>query len=334
MVQTGGQAIGGRSMTGGAKAEEERASREATDWLILLQEEPEDADLRHRFQAWLTADPAHKAAWATTQRTADAIAATRPSGPGRTVVPDTRDRARRTRWTVAAAAAMAACLAILLVPDLAMHIQADHATATAETRVVDLTDGTRVVLAPESAIAVALQPDTRQVRLLAGEAFFQVSPDPDRPFRVDVRDVSATVLGTAFNIRREDGGASVALAEGRLEVAHTTARPPVSETLGPGQVVRVSWAGAVVRTERTPDDIAAWRAGRLVVNDETVAAVIDRLRPHYRGVILLADGDLAGRSVTGVYSLADPLAALRTIGQTHRAKVRRITPWMVVISGG
>ena len=98
--------------------------------------------------------------------------------------------------------------------------------------------------------------------------------------------------------------------------------------------MRVSWAGTVVRGERAPGDIAAWRDGRLIVNDETVAAVIDRLRPHYRGVILLADGDLAGRSVTGVYSLADPLAALRTIGQTHRAKVRRITPWMVVISGG
>ena len=325
-------------MTDRSDSEQLRASREATDWLILLQEAPEDPETRRRFEAWLNASPVHEASWAATQRTADALAAARPgrwtpvdacqsrhpSSAGQAVAPP------RRFWRLPATAA--AGLAILFAFGSVQYMRADYVTGTAEISVVDLADGSRVSLAPDSAIAIDFGPDTRRVRLLAGEAFFQVAADPDRSFRVEVRDLAAIVLGTAFNVRREDDGATVALAEGLLRVVHERARLPVSETLAPGDVVRVGSAGEIVRGDRAPDAIAAWRAGRLIAQDETVEAVVDRLRRHYRGIIFLMDRDLAGRSVTGVYNLADPLAALRAIGTSHGANVRQITPWIVVIS--
>lgn len=326
-------------MTDRSESERLRASREATDWLILLQEAPEDPETRRRFEAWLNASPVHESSWAATQHTAETIAAARP---GHRMPVNTRRFGHRSSagqgiarprrfWRLPAAAA--ACLAILFAFGSAQYMQADYVTGTAEIRVVDLADGSRVSLAPDSAIAIDFGPDTRRVRLLAGEAFFQVATDPDRSFRVEVRDLAAIVLGTAFNVRREDDGAAVALVEGLLRVVHETARPPVSETLTPGDVVRVSSSGAIARDERALDTIAAWRAGRLIARDETVEAVVDRLRRHYRGVIFLTDRDLAGRSVTGIYNLADPVAAVRAIGASHDANVRQITPWVVVISG-
>ena len=339
-------------MTEKPESEAERASREATDWLILLQEEPDDPNLRRGFEAWLTASPVHRNAWAATRHTADTIEAAsnrsveprapslererdaRPAGPHPGLASPPPVAARRFRWGFPAAAlAMAACLVLLFAPDLALQIEADHITGTAETRSLVLADGSRVVLAPDSAIALAFGPDERRVRLLAGEAFFEVAPNPDRPFRAEVREVSATVRGTAFNLLREDGRAGVTLAEGSLHVEHATAAPPVSETLEMGEVVRVTWAGEVTRGARPPEEIAAWRTGRLIAQDETVEAVVSRLRRYYGGTIILAGGDLARRSVTGVYNLRDPIEALRAIGHAHGAKVRQITPWVVVISG-
>ena len=57
----------------------ERASEQATDWLILLQDDPDDAELLARFEAWLAASPLHAEAWAVTDRVAGVIRRTPPA---------------------------------------------------------------------------------------------------------------------------------------------------------------------------------------------------------------------------------------------------------------
>ncbi|HAE02506.1 MAG TPA: hypothetical protein DCG04_13880, partial [Rhodospirillaceae bacterium] len=44
----------------------ETASREATNWLILLQDDPDDPDLQKEFAAWVNASPLHFQAWQAT----------------------------------------------------------------------------------------------------------------------------------------------------------------------------------------------------------------------------------------------------------------------------
>lgn len=52
----------------------EQVSKEATDWLVLLQEEPDEPALWQRFERWLAVAPENREAWAATQRTAGLIA--------------------------------------------------------------------------------------------------------------------------------------------------------------------------------------------------------------------------------------------------------------------
>ena len=318
---------------------EERASREATDWLILLQEMPNDEEVRERFEAWLAASSENEKAWETTARTSDlikAIGVEEPKASTIAVVPQdrlARPKTRRSlRWAVPAAAAIAACWAVIFGPNTVLALQSDHMTGTGEIMTLDLADGTQLVLAPETAIRIDIAPDKRTVELLKGEVYFDVASNPDRPFRVDVRNVEAVVLGTAFVVRRNDTGAWVALEEGRIDVSADQVDAPVLENLVPADVVEVSWAGLVNRRTRAPEDIAAWRSGKLIAQDETIASVIDRLRPHYGGMIMINDKALGGRSITGVYSLSDPIGALGTIAETHGATATQITPWLVVIS--
>ena len=43
-----------------------KVAREATDWLLLLSEEPQDMELRRRFEAWRDKSPLHHRVWAST----------------------------------------------------------------------------------------------------------------------------------------------------------------------------------------------------------------------------------------------------------------------------
>lgn len=61
----------------------------------------------------------------------------------------------------------------------------------------------------------------RERRLfVSGEAYMDVTKDPDRPFRVDTRNVSIRVLGTRFNVRSYTGDKYVetSLLEGSVSL--------------------------------------------------------------------------------------------------------------------
>jgi len=328
------------------EAARKQAFREAADWLILLQEDPTDGELRRQFDAWHAASGLNAEAWHATQRTADVASAMTPAhadewGPAllhrratanRVERPmHERRRARRPIAVSAALLAIAACIAMLTMPSLLLRWQADQMTEVAEQRVLDLQDGSRVTLAPSSAIAVAFTPGERRVRLLAGQAFFEVRPDAVRPFRVEARTVEASVLGTSFDMRLDAHGVTVAVQEGVVQIG-MQGRSFV-ERLKAGDLLRVASEGAIERTSEPPSLVAAWRSGQLLSHDRPLREAVDMLRRYYGGTIMVTDGALANRTVTGVYNLADPEEALRGIVQTHGGRVRHLTPWLLVVSG-
>ncbi|WP_340115248.1 FecR domain-containing protein [Pelagibius sp. 7325] len=338
---------------------EDRASQEATDWLILLQEDPDDSALRQRFEAWLAQSPVHRHAWATTEVTAEAIKAAPPAFADRwqpavaarrktAYVQATASTApasapsghrpfkhrlfqRRRAALPFAALAAAACLLIAMLPDILILQQADYHTGTGESLTVQLADGSTVWLGPESAIAVDYDVASRGIRLLTGEAFFDVKANAERPFQVVAGPVRTTVVGTAFDVLRGDDSAKVAVERGIVRVDHTDSAPPVSERLTAGQTISVTWAGTASRGKSPATAVASWRHGQLIAQDRPMGEVIDALRRYYRGSIILTDGSLAGLPVTGIYNLSDPEEALRAVAEAHGAKVRQITPWVVVI---
>lgn len=314
-----------------------RASQEATDWFLLLREEPDDADLRNRFEAWLAADPVHGSAWAATERTTDIMARVPPVDVHRSSRSTAGRPARRPGvrpWAAAVGAiAIAACVAFLVLPGIVLQLRADHATGTAELRTVPLLDGSMMVLAPDSAVEIAYSAVERRVVLLAGEAFFTVRHEAARPFRVVTGGIETTDIGTEFDVQRGEEGAAVAVQTGSVRVDYAGAPTVVSELLEAGQSLRVSWAGAVRRDEPGATQVGAWRRRQLVAQDQPMGEVIDRLRPYFKGTIVVMDGALARRPVTGVYNLAVPADALRGIAEARGATVHEITPWVLVVTG-
>jgi transmembrane sensor len=320
------------------RAASQNVSREASEWFVFLQDDPEDLSLRHRFERWLSASPAHAAAWAETLRAASLSESllpfdarqwrtADPGRPGRSAPPG---RARRKWMASLGALAVAAALAFWVGPAVLLHLQADFRTGVAQVRQIDLQDGSIVTMAPGSAIAVGFGPIEREVRLLSGEAFFAVKPDAKRPFTVKAQSLTASVLGTSFDVDLQKNAVSVAVSEGHVRVSAAG----VDEIVQGGQAIRVvSGTPRADRSALSTVAAAAWRHGQLVMEDRPFSDAVDYLERYYSGSIVIVGGLLRERPVTGIFDLNDPEAALRTMAKALGVEVRRVSPWLLLVYG-
>ncbi|MFT4090770.1 MAG: FecR domain-containing protein [Asticcacaulis sp.] len=325
------------------------ASREATDWLIRLQDAPEDAELQAAFEAWLVADADNMRVWQTQKRVYDlmaeapaALKAQWPDKPLSETVSKITPAPRRSHSVRArgplrtlprkvmavVSVAAAACVMMTIAPDIWLRMQADAVTATAQTRTVNLPDGSQAVLAPDSALKIAYGDGRREVRLLRGQAWFDVQPDPQRPFEVRSGKARTTVLGTAFNVRHQSDDLQVAVERGHVQVSYGAAWAD----LRAGQWVEIDADGQTRSGTQPVSRTAMWKNARIVARDRTVADTLEDIRPWYSGHILITRSDLSQAKVTGVYDTRDPEAAVRAVVSVYGGKVHRVTPWLMIIS--
>ena len=319
-------------MEGTPESARRAATLEAAEWSVLLQDDPDDADLRRRFEAWHRQSAINAGAWAEMQSTASLAAGALPAYAHEWQSVVTAKSVRR-RWLLpAASVALAAVIAWAAVPAVLLQLQADHLTGTAELRTIRLQDGSEVTLAPDSAVTVSFQPGERRVRLLQGEAFFAVASDKARPFRVTARSVQASALGTSFDVRLDESAVTVAVQEGRVLVEATDEASNRGETLQAGQAVRVAGKGEFVRSAEQPGMIAAWRHGQIYMRNRPLGEAVNEIRRYFPGTIIVTDTSLETLPTTGVFNTADPEGALRGIAQAQGARVRRLSPWLLILS--
>lgn len=296
--------------------------REAADWMILLQEQPDDDAVRAEFQRWRR-EPACDAAWQELDHVGNLI---RQAGAFNSVIPVRFARRR----TAILPAAITACFVALFAGWAFLPLAfADLTTGTGQMRGLRFADGSRVTLAPRSAIT--LDGPSRQVRLLSGTAYFEVRHDAAHPFRVLAGEAEATDLGTAFEVRRDDDGVRIAVQEGRVRAAcRDGVIAPFDLQSGDRAAIDCA-AGRSRASTSAPSAMASWTQGQLVVTDRPLRDVVAALRPWHHG-LLLARGAGMARHVTGVYDLRRTNQALTAMRQAHGVTVRQIIPWITIVT--
>ena len=104
----------------------------------------------------------------------------------------------------------------------------EHTNTSQKPLVLTLPDGSRITLASKSRVSyahtfgsgdTAKNGATRDVYLL-GEAFFEVTKNPHRPFRVFANEIVTKVLGTSFTVRsfEKDTTIQVTVRTGKVSV--------------------------------------------------------------------------------------------------------------------
>jgi len=298
---------------------DERSRREALDWLLRLEAPEANDDARAAFRLWLAADPTHPAAWKQVTLIVDATgAALRLPPPAR--------RPRRA-W-VAAPLALAAGIAAFMLMGGPLRLQADRIAGLHEQPLVTLADGSTVQLDVASAIAVDFTAGQRVVRLLKGQAFFTVTPDPARPFTVEAEGGSARALGTAFEVRLTEEGAAVAVAQHLVEVSLADG---ARARLSPGQQLAYDAARLGAVQPVSLHSLASWRQGRLVAADMPLGELVAQLERRMQGRVLILDRALAARRVSGSFEVTDPAAALDTLAQALRLRLTRLGPLLTIL---
>lgn len=190
------------------------------------------------------------------------------------------------------------------------------ATATGRMLNQPLPDGSSLTLDAASRAEVDFYATRRQVRLLAGSAFFAVAHDTKRPFVVQAAGVQVTVLGTRFEVALEGDAVLVAVDAGRVQVRDANG---TAHELGAGQMLRLR-PGQAARVQAA-DTVAAWREGWLDFQSTPLAEVARRLE-RYSPQPLRVEPDAAALPVLGRVRIAAAHGWLRMLPRTLPVSVQ------------
>ena len=191
-------------------------------------------------------------------------------------------------------------------------------TAVGEQKLVRLEDGSRVRLDTDTRLRVRFSDGARRVELASGQAYFEVTGDPARPFTVEAAGTVVRALGTKFDVRRDGDAVRATLIEGVIEVTGAPGRGGAWR-LAPGQQL----ATAQPRPAPVEVDVAqvtSWTSGRIIFDRIPLAAAVAEVNRYSHDQIVLAEDDVAGVPVSGAFDSGDSQAFVAAVTALHHLK--------------
>ena len=175
----------------------------------------------------------------------------------------------------------------------------EFATGPGETEMVRLGDGSVIRLGPDSRLATArptnLPEGAAREVTLDGEAFFAVTSDPARPFRVLTDAGTAQVLGTRFHLAADAEELSVAVIEGRVALAGSDHEVQV----GAGQATRLlRGLPEPVGAAAPAGSMADWLDGFLIFHDTPLGVAMEEVEARYSTDVVVSDDTLMNQTLT------------------------------------
>lgn len=161
---------------------------------------------------------------------------------------------------------------------------------------ITLTDGTRIKLNANSKLTFpeTFSADSREVELV-GEAFFEVTRDPSRPFTITTGDLKTRVLGTSFNIMAYPAcnKIKVAVATGKVSVKSFDENEQKNEvTLLPNEMALYSKISHELSLKSfDQEEELAWKDGILIFKNQNINGITAELAKWY-GVSFVLDKKL------------------------------------------
>jgi transmembrane sensor len=300
----------------------------AVDWFTRVGAGDMTAGETAELEAWLDADPAHRAAFDAVGFTWQGIEPLR-SDPRIAAM----QRARPSRRWVPQA--IAATLAVAVMGAAGWQFW-PHATLTnqqfrtgvGEKATITLADGSVMTLSTDTLVRTQKDGEKRLVYLDRGQAFFKVAHDKAHPFEVHAAGRTVTAVGTAFEVR-VDHGFKVTLVEGKVRVDAPLVKPKPGSAGAPEvqEVVMVAGAQLVAAGDTWsvhPADVAravAWTRGQLVFVDEPLANVAEEMN-RYSDRKIYVDETAGRKKISGTFKPGDVgtfVSAVRDYGLVNVA---------------
>lgn len=319
---------------------ENRAHAQAIEWHIRLREGGDET--WDAFAEWMAEDERHALAYDAVEQDDLALDTLLPQVIIRSPANDAGDDAgddipmspARRRWPFALvggglAASVAAVLAVVLLPQSGSDMY-KVATRGGESRIVTLDASTKVILNGSTSMTFDRQ-NPRFASLEAGEAFFVVRHDADKPFRLTVGKDVVEDAGTEFNVVHDGGETRVAVREGRI--VYNPSGAAIALNAGQALLDRMD-SDEVHITEATVDAVGSWRHRSLIYAQAPltqVAADISRAI----GVRIEVASEIEARPFSGTITLDGSSAAqLDRLGKALDVHLeRKPAGWVIEPTG-
>lgn len=193
-------------------------------------------------------------------------------------------------------------------------------TPAATTTLVTLSDGTKVMLNANSTLEYPASFDDAEVRevRLKGEAHFEVTKNPHRPFVVKAGEMQTQVLGTIFDVKayRKDAP-KVTLMQGKVKVSNAD----TEVEMRPGQTATLQ-SDKIVVSKASPS-ASDWLEGDFDMDQVTLAEAMSDIGAWYNKTVVFQSQANMGKLIHFRFSrrasLQEIITALNEMGV---AKVR------------
>lgn len=282
---------------------------EASRLLVRLNSDPSPQE-ESEICAWIETDPRHavafaraEAAWEAADRLKSAAAdITLP--PIEQIVSD--DDQRRLSRNIMIAAALAVLLFIVaaIVTVRTFSGVDRYETGVGEVRDVALRDGTALHLNSDSEAEVRFTDVGRKVRLLKGEASFEIAHDPSRPFDVEARSAVIRAVGTAFNVRMRPSVVELTVTRGAVTV-HSGNRSTGHVLAGTGAIIQPADVSLTPLGPKLIRQRIAWRDQMLELDGDTIEQAASEFNRYRAAPILIGDSRVSALRVGGRFRTKD-----------------------------
>lgn len=301
----------------------------AADWAARLDRgvlsEADDRTL----EAWLAQDPRHAGAFARAR--AVSLYSERAKALGEAYDPEqfteplpavlTSERQTRRQFLWRGGSIAAGLTAAVVGTTLWTSRGEAYETQRGQMTVVPLADGSIISLNTASRIRVLYTSHIRTVRLEAGEAFFEVAPDRERPFVVEAGLARLSAVHSRFAVSHlNDAPIEVLVSSGAVEVkGGLSQQTPVR--LGANMRAAVT-NGLIEPTSATvvaPIEVErtmAWREGRIAFEGHTLHEAAAEFLRYSDTRIVIDDPSIADEPITGLFQVNDPVGFARAVADS------------------
>lgn len=204
-------------------------------------------------------------------------------------------------------------------------------TKIGEQASFSMTDGTSIQLNTNSIVEVAYSSRQRHLRLIQGEAKFDVAKDSTRPFTVTAGEKSFTALGTIFNIQKNtDQDLELLVTEGKVLITKSIeVIESATDNIGsfnvenlPGVLVKSGEKAIIDNSTLNPikkvslvqvQRDLAWQQGMLIFEGEPLAKALKEISRYSNTEFEIIDDKLAQIIIAGYFKADDIDGLLKSL---------------------
>jgi ferric-dicitrate binding protein FerR (iron transport regulator) len=187
---------------------------------------------------------------------------------------------------------------------------------------IHLKDGSAIWLSSGTKLVISQNPKGETIAKLDGEAYFELIPNPNRKFIVDLGKFQIRDIGTTFNVRAYESEhiISTTLIKGQIDLIKDSGKSFL--TVKPGEYVEYNKTSKEIAVnQQDPSIVTAWKDGKFVFIDQPLSEICTDLENWYNVEIQIEDQKLASTRYTSVVKRSTTIEmVLRILSVTDRIK--------------